>query len=194
MADSRRALRASEQRIAADSEQLWRANEETVSLTRMLMEAQGFAQRMEARAAQGEAALQELECSLEEAQARAQAATRLAQERQATIDGHERALSERFAEISTLTSLLRGREADASSGMSQSDWLRNLNKLLLQPHWWALLPISWQRRHVRRLLKAKGLFDAEAYLARYPDISACGIEPLQHFIFHGLAEGRHPLA
>ena len=37
-----------------------------------------------------------------------------------------------------------------------------------------------------------GLFDAAWYQARYPDIAAAGLVPLQHFIRHGLAESRDP--
>lgn len=37
-----------------------------------------------------------------------------------------------------------------------------------------------------------GLFDAGWYQARYPDIAAAGLVPLQHFIRHGLAERRDP--
>jgi GT2 family glycosyltransferase/ubiquinone/menaquinone biosynthesis C-methylase UbiE len=34
------------------------------------------------------------------------------------------------------------------------------------------------------------VFDPRAYLDRYPDIEEAGVEPLTHFIAHGLAEGR----
>jgi hypothetical protein len=35
-------------------------------------------------------------------------------------------------------------------------------------------------------------FDSAFYLEKYPDIAAAGLDPLQHFIEHGLAEGRLP--
>lgn len=37
-----------------------------------------------------------------------------------------------------------------------------------------------------------GFFDPEWYLARYPDIAAAGQDPLEHFVQHGVAEGRNP--
>ncbi len=39
-----------------------------------------------------------------------------------------------------------------------------------------------------------GLFDAAWYAERYPDIAAAGIEPIRHFIRHGLEEKRDPNA
>lgn len=42
------------------------------------------------------------------------------------------------------------------------------------------------------LLSATDWFDADWYLARYPDIARAGINPLVHFIEHGQKEGRLP--
>ena len=36
------------------------------------------------------------------------------------------------------------------------------------------------------------LFDRDFYLARYPDIRAARIDPLRHYLTHGMAEGRKP--
>ncbi|MBR0681725.1 glycosyltransferase [Roseomonas eburnea] len=41
-------------------------------------------------------------------------------------------------------------------------------------------------------LARTGLFDADFYLATYPDIAAAGIEPFEHFYDHGYREGRRP--
>lgn len=35
-------------------------------------------------------------------------------------------------------------------------------------------------------------FDARYYLAAYPDVAAAGMDPLQHFLLHGLDESRDP--
>ncbi|WP_332362786.1 MULTISPECIES: hypothetical protein [Asaia] len=35
-------------------------------------------------------------------------------------------------------------------------------------------------------------FDAAWYLETYPDVSACGIDPVEHFMTHGYLEGRDP--
>ena len=37
-----------------------------------------------------------------------------------------------------------------------------------------------------------GLFDADWYRNRYPDIEAAGVDPFGHFIAYGEAEGRDP--
>lgn len=39
-----------------------------------------------------------------------------------------------------------------------------------------------------------GVFDPEWYAARYPDITAAGLDPLRHFMTHGAAERRDPNA
>ncbi len=39
-----------------------------------------------------------------------------------------------------------------------------------------------------------GRFDPDWYIARYPDIAAAGIDPLDHFLKHGKQEGRMPNA
>ncbi len=37
-----------------------------------------------------------------------------------------------------------------------------------------------------------GLFDPEWYLRRYPDLTEAGVDPLRHFLAHGLQEDRDP--
>lgn len=46
-----------------------------------------------------------------------------------------------------------------------------------------------QRR--ARILQS-GLFDADFYLAANPDVAAAGMDPLDHYVHHGAAEGRDP--
>jgi hypothetical protein len=43
-----------------------------------------------------------------------------------------------------------------------------------------------------RTLLISGLFDAEFYLERYPDIREARVDPLQHYVIHGEAEYRQP--
>jgi hypothetical protein len=42
------------------------------------------------------------------------------------------------------------------------------------------------------LVESSGLFSAEWYLSRYPDIRTSGADPLTHFVQHGSLEGRSP--
>jgi glycosyltransferase involved in cell wall biosynthesis/GT2 family glycosyltransferase len=53
----------------------------------------------------------------------------------------------------------------------------------------------WLRRvpaEDRAAVEASGLFDADWYRARYPDVAAAGIEPLTHYLRHGWRERRQP--
>lgn len=43
---------------------------------------------------------------------------------------------------------------------------------------------------VRTLIANSGLFDAAWYLERYPDVANSGVDPLDHYVNHGGAEGR----
>ena len=47
------------------------------------------------------------------------------------------------------------------------------------------------QRAIRYIIKS-GLFDAEFYLASYPDIAAAGVDPFDHFFQYGFQEGRCP--
>lgn len=61
-------------------------------------------------------------------------------------------------------------------------------------------PRSWRKRRAfvaaqrkrRRILQDAGLFDADWYQARYPDVGAAGMEAIDHFLDHGSFEGRSP--
>ena len=51
------------------------------------------------------------------------------------------------------------------------------------------------RKRIKReidLLRKHRLFDAEYYLATYPDIAASGMDPAEHFVLFGWAEFRRP--
>nr|WP_172421226.1 hypothetical protein [Halomonas hydrothermalis] len=42
------------------------------------------------------------------------------------------------------------------------------------------------------MLEATPFFDADWYLAQYPDVAKSGIKPAEHFIKFGAIDGRHP--
>lgn len=44
------------------------------------------------------------------------------------------------------------------------------------------------------LARPRTLFDADHYLAAYPDVAAAGVDPYRHYLDHGVAEGRAPNA
>ena len=49
-----------------------------------------------------------------------------------------------------------------------------------------------RKENLKHVLESKGLFDRAWYLTAYPDIAEAGVDPLKHFINHGIAEGRDP--
>jgi len=52
--------------------------------------------------------------------------------------------------------------------------------------------VAYQIGEARRACVASGLFDSDWYLAQNPDVAAAGLDPLDHFIAAGAAEGRDP--
>lgn len=100
-------------------------------------------------------------------------------------------LDNRFAEIGQLTRLYRDQEQKISEHRHQAEWLRQLHAVLQTvPRWWSFMPQAWSRDRQLRRLQRKGLFDGPAYLARYPDVAALGMDPLRHYILHGAGENR----
>jgi hypothetical protein len=97
----------------------------------------------------------------------------------------------RFQELATLTKLLNEAEDISSAAQDQRAWLVQLYSVVdKQPWWWSLMPQGWRtRRQHDRLLRMK-LFDAKMYLELYPDIAAVGMDPVRHYVLHGMIEGR----
>jgi hypothetical protein len=105
-------------------------------------------------------------------------------------------LNERFNEIASLTSMLAEREASDRQAREDLTWLRETTAILLnnsrtaKGHLARILPAVFQVKRQRRLLKQRGLFDGDAYLAANADVAADGVDPLQHYLKHGLSENR----
>jgi hypothetical protein len=59
-----------------------------------------------------------------------------------------------------------------------------------QPAWWALMPKKRRIAKLRDRAERLGAFDGQAYLKRYPDVAASGMDPLQHYLRFGYHEGR----
>ncbi|AYA63004.1 glycosyltransferase [Alteromonas sp. RKMC-009] len=49
-----------------------------------------------------------------------------------------------------------------------------------------------RKANLKKALKTKDLFDPDWYIDAYPDIAAASVDPLTHFINHGIDEGRDP--
>jgi hypothetical protein len=103
----------------------------------------------------------------------------------------ERRLAERFAEIATLTKMLRQGAADSDRSLMQVQWLRQVNAVANGiPSWWAIMPTAWRRKREHSRYARHGLFNADKYLELYPDVAESGMDPLRHYILHGLDENR----
>ncbi|WP_150295287.1 hypothetical protein [Sphingobium estronivorans] len=97
----------------------------------------------------------------------------------------------RFRELATLAKLLKTAEDDSSAAKDQRSWLLQLYSALdSQPHWWNLMPKAWRLRRQHERLRRMNLFDAKGYVERYPDIAAAGMDPVRHYVLHGMKEGR----
>lgn len=71
------------------------------------------------------------------------------------------------------------------------EWLRMVTlKLQRRPLWWLILPTKKRQERERRMVERNGLFNGAAYLARYPDVEASGMDPLVHYMRHGINENR----
>lgn len=55
--------------------------------------------------------------------------------------------------------------------------------------WWLWLRLRYSPRKRAELLQ---LFDADWYLANYPDVATVGLDPFSHYLSIGAAEGRDP--
>ena len=115
-----------------------------------------------------------------------------------TLEGR---LAERFNELAVITRLLTARESDLKESGEQVAWLREVSSVLLngsisrtlKGRLAALMPARMRLSKQKERLKNTGTFNPDAYLAANPDVAQAGLDPLRHYIEHGIAEGR-PLA
>ena len=75
--------------------------------------------------------------------------------------------------------------------LAARDWFSRLYAVLdSQPWWWSLLPRKARETRSAHRLERHGIFHARSYLDRNPDVAQNGMDPLRHYILHGMAEGR----
>ncbi len=121
--------------------------------------------------------------------------------------GAQQQVREKTDEIVVLTRLLQQAETTAARGLeaarrdarraeARSRWAMDVLTLVLDggltrfARWGRLLPGPWGRKRLSARLRASDLFDAAAYLAENPDVARAGVDPLRHYVRHGIAEGR----
>lgn len=83
-------------------------------------------------------------------------------------------------------------EAERARDMqARAEWLREFTALLQRlPRWWALLPEGRRRQRTRRMVEKAGLFDSAGYYSRHSDVAQSGMDALEHYVKHGIFEGR----
>jgi myosin heavy subunit len=103
----------------------------------------------------------------------------------------EQKLAARFGELAQLTIIAAQETERAEALQSHAEWLSDVRRLEESfPIWWAIMPQAWQTRRKHRRYRGAGLFDADAYLALFPDVAEQGMDPVRHYILHGMPEGR----
>lgn len=177
---------AAERRMA-DAERAGRLAEELDAERARLNEQFGKVADLTSKLRQKEA---EVSAANERAQADAEAIRR-------RLTDTETRLSERFSEIATMTRLLGEKERAAHQSEEHVAWLRDVSAVLmngmgsgLKGRLAAFMPAPIRLAKQKARLKRKGIFDPDAYLAANPDVAEAGLDPLWHYVNHGIGEGR----
>ena len=113
-------------------------------------------------------------------------------------DETDKRVAERFREIATLTRLLSDRERQAQVSSEKAARLRAISTVMLngsasnslKSRIGALLPAAIRLKRQMSRLKRANVFDPQAYLEANPDVAEAGIDPLWHYLNHGIDEGR----
>jgi hypothetical protein len=100
-------------------------------------------------------------------------------------------LNERNAELARITAILASSEDIGRASAEHFSWLQAVHSVLSKEPRFARLRTrqfvkKWRYNELRRL----GLFDPDVYLEMNPDVRAEGMDPLHHYVLHGLLENR----
>lgn len=95
-------------------------------------------------------------------------------------------------QIDEIKALYRESFSSALEQQAKAWWFHQMAiELARTQHGWRRwLPYWMIRRRIERRLKRLGLFDADRYSGRYPDVVRSRNDPIHHFLQHGLAELR----
>jgi chromosome segregation ATPase len=59
-----------------------------------------------------------------------------------------------------------------------------------RPKWWYLMPKKWRDEKNYQEMKRHGVFDRDLYYSIHPDVASSQMDALDHYIRHGVDEGR----
>lgn len=164
---------------------------EITQLTRMLHEQEAAARAADTARSAAEQDLAQRNEENSQLLARLQQQEAVRQAAESARAATEQKLAARFDEIARLTSMLAEESVRAGAADGNADWLRSMMELAQRfPKWWALMPQHWRRRREHWRYRRAGLFDTDKYLETYPDVAEDGMDPVRHYILHGMAEGR----
>jgi hypothetical protein len=108
-----------------------------------------------------------------------------------SLSTSEKKLKDHFGETAALSRLLMESEQLTARESDKVRRLKEIHQTLAgAPRWWAFLPRSTQQRLLGERLRRAGLFDPRSYLQHNPDVADAGLDPLYHFVAHGLEEDR----
>lgn len=103
----------------------------------------------------------------------------------------EGARDEKLWELARLANLIVSKEIKLSRALELNEWFqRYIRYLQDRPKWWILISPKIRRKVEYKALSRAQLFDADAYLEANPDVQAARMDPLYHFMKHGISEGR----
>jgi hypothetical protein len=158
------------------AEQKEAANEMNIKFEQQ-QAAMGLAEQMERALAEQKEAANEMNIKFEQ--------------QQAAMGLAEQKIRDRFTEIARLTAILADEGVKIDQATFNQEWLRSALQLAARfPKWWLLMPPKWRRKREHARYRYHGLFDAEKYLSMYPDVAEDGMDPIRHYILHGMGEGR----
>ncbi|WP_175720820.1 hypothetical protein [Burkholderia anthina] len=112
----------------------------------------------------------------------------------ATAEGR---LQERFREVAKLTQFIQERDQRLLEMQVQREWLCRVISVLTKgfatsnkARWLAWIPAYFGHKWQKKSLKEQGLFDPVDYVSTYPDVLRANVDPLRHYVNHGINEGR----
>ena len=209
---------ANEARLAAQAGELERLRAEVLSTGEGAKVLRAEAADLTAEITKRDAKIAEVHQTLAEREAKLGALNQGLAEREAKLVALNQGLAERDRELGRLRDMLSARDANIAMLLSMvsalrasTSWritapLRFSKRLLTRFRYNAVgypLTLCWQvlksrsgaplrdwRAH--RAIVRTGLFDRDWYIKTNPDIVACGIDPLRHYVAFGAREGRDP--